>query len=433
MIVIIDTNAAKNDNSLSKLLGNRAQLEKIAKSARLYIPEVVIDEIISQKRGNFRKEADMLSRSSLLRETCSSHIPVFADLSFEQYESILRSDRSIPFETIPLPCPDLIFNKLYTLALNHSAPFEDKSDKGFKDACISLSIDEWIKEKSELLNDEQLYFYTQDRRLASYFDGRDDITVIDSLNKLNYSTDQVNSRQGESKIEGPIETYNKTKENNEEIRGLVSSFVNSRSFLETHELIEKLQAVFDEITTEQAVQIFDAVMDNTQVTWILDDDDVASFIRTLFLKYEDDVPDDTYDFIIEKYGLTDHRETKRGHVLITQQDKDVFSSFIAAVNSGIGWLSSGAIVEYNCDVLLRGLNKLLSAHQFDDYLDDADSIMQVILSDGYNHVATTSKKIPIQPIRDFTNLLEKSSPRKREALITNLATKIEDMETDYPF
>ena len=50
MIVIVDTNLARNENSFSRLLGNRSQLEKIAATARLIIPEVVIDEIVAQKR-----------------------------------------------------------------------------------------------------------------------------------------------------------------------------------------------------------------------------------------------------------------------------------------------------------------------------------------------------------------------------------------------
>ena len=53
VIVIVDTNLARNENSYSELLGNRKQLQAIAASNELYIPEVVIDEIVAQKRLSF--------------------------------------------------------------------------------------------------------------------------------------------------------------------------------------------------------------------------------------------------------------------------------------------------------------------------------------------------------------------------------------------
>lgn len=47
MIVIVDTNLARNENSFSQLLGNRNQLESISSRARLLIPKVVVDEIVA--------------------------------------------------------------------------------------------------------------------------------------------------------------------------------------------------------------------------------------------------------------------------------------------------------------------------------------------------------------------------------------------------
>ena len=53
-VVIVDTNLARNENSFTKLLGNRGQLEAISAKARLAVPEVVIDEIVEQKRSAFQ-------------------------------------------------------------------------------------------------------------------------------------------------------------------------------------------------------------------------------------------------------------------------------------------------------------------------------------------------------------------------------------------
>ena len=85
MIVIVDTNLARNENSFSRLLGNRSQLEKIAATARLIIPEVVIDEIVAQKRLAFQKELAVLRRSGVLKLTVSPE-EVLGSLSFDNIE-----------------------------------------------------------------------------------------------------------------------------------------------------------------------------------------------------------------------------------------------------------------------------------------------------------------------------------------------------------
>ena len=135
MIVIVDTNLARNENSFSRLLGNRSQLEKISATARLIIPEVVIDEIVAQKRLAFQKELALLRRSGVLRLTVSPE-KVLESLSFDNVEREIRNDKSIPYTPLPLPPANYVLPKLYEWALSHKAPFEEKSDKGFKVNCV---------------------------------------------------------------------------------------------------------------------------------------------------------------------------------------------------------------------------------------------------------------------------------------------------------
>lgn len=94
MIVIVDTNLARNENSYSELLGNRKQLQAIAASNELYIPEVVIDEIVAQKRLSFLREQAQINRSGILKLTSFS-MKEAESLTFEQVEEEIRSDRSI--------------------------------------------------------------------------------------------------------------------------------------------------------------------------------------------------------------------------------------------------------------------------------------------------------------------------------------------------
>lgn len=136
MIVIVDTNLARNENSFSRLLGNRSQLEKIAATARLIIPEVVIDEIVAQKRLAFQKELAALRRSGVLKLTVSPE-EVLGSLSFDNIERKIRNDKSIPYTPLPLPPANYVLPKLYEWALSHKAPFEEKATRALKTPALS--------------------------------------------------------------------------------------------------------------------------------------------------------------------------------------------------------------------------------------------------------------------------------------------------------
>ena len=102
MIVIVDTNMARNENSFSLLLGNRSQLEAISSRARLLIPEVVVDEIVAQKRMAFQKELALLKRSGALKLIGPPDID-FSSIAFDDIEHEIRNGRSIESGLLPLP------------------------------------------------------------------------------------------------------------------------------------------------------------------------------------------------------------------------------------------------------------------------------------------------------------------------------------------
>ena len=66
---------------------------------------------------------------------------------------------------------------------------------------------------------------------------------------------------------------------------LVSKLSGSRSFAFTHLIIEKLSE-YAEWSREQCERLFDTLINNAQVSWILCDDDVNKFYLNLF-KYCD--------------------------------------------------------------------------------------------------------------------------------------------------
>lgn len=112
VIVIVDTNLARNENSYSELLGNRKQLQAIAASNELYIPEVVIDEIVAQKRLSFLREKAQINRSGILKLTSFS-MNEAESLTFEQVEEEIRSDRSIQFKVLPQAPVEYAFSRIY--------------------------------------------------------------------------------------------------------------------------------------------------------------------------------------------------------------------------------------------------------------------------------------------------------------------------------
>ena len=67
----------------------------------------------------------------------------------------------------------------------------------------------------------------------------------------------------------------------------ISKLSKSGSFSTTHLYIEKLGSIFDDLTFEDAVVIFQAMIDNEQINWIAGDDDVKNFYEKLFEKFRD--------------------------------------------------------------------------------------------------------------------------------------------------
>ena len=65
----------------------------------------------------------------------------------------------------------------------------------------------------------------------------------------------------------------------------IKSLVISGSFASTHLAISKLEKIYDEITLEDAIILFDAAIDNGQISSIINDDDVKAFFDKLYTKF----------------------------------------------------------------------------------------------------------------------------------------------------
>jgi hypothetical protein len=65
----------------------------------------------------------------------------------------------------------------------------------------------------------------------------------------------------------------------------VSRLAKSGNFSRTHRQIEKLEEMFDQLTYEDAVILLQAMIDNSQINWIAEDEDVKEFYSKLYKKY----------------------------------------------------------------------------------------------------------------------------------------------------
>lgn len=84
-----------------------------------------------------------------------------------------------------------------------------------------------------------------------------------------------------------------------EKENLIVKLANSGNFATTHNLIAKL-AWYTDFSKTQANDLVEAAIGNSQVSWILTDDDVRDFYSALFTKYSSELDDDNRAWLQEQ-------------------------------------------------------------------------------------------------------------------------------------
>ena len=65
----------------------------------------------------------------------------------------------------------------------------------------------------------------------------------------------------------------------------ITKLIKSGNFARTHSQIARLQKIFDELNFEEAMLLLQAMIDNPQIKWIADDEDVKDFYQKLYEKF----------------------------------------------------------------------------------------------------------------------------------------------------
>lgn len=299
--IIADTNALLNKKSPDKLLGNRKELQKIIDTpdAELVIPAMVIDEIIFQKASMPR-----LAKQSLVDNAYYKRLPDDIRATAEANdldEAKLRSDQSIPFTEIDIADEASAFNKIRKLVINHEAPFakynpgdKTNTDKGFKDACVAITIDEYLAS----IEDDRVIFVSSDGRLSEYFADNDRVVCVSNVDD---AIGQIEPAATETVLEDnqPSATIKPLSQERLAIQTLLTDFRNTGSFAETHGLIPKLESVAksSKLTDDDYMDILASTVQNSQIAWLLGDEDVRGFILPIFKKYGNRLDVESYNII----------------------------------------------------------------------------------------------------------------------------------------
>lgn len=427
--VVVDTNASRNENSYSQLLGNRAELSEIAAVADLYIPQVVIDEIVQQKRRSFENEKAKLSRSQLISLTGGT-VGKIQDLSFDDYEERLRKDQSIPFATIDIGGYEKAFERIYSWALNNEAPFDKGSDKGFKDACIVMSIEHML-ESLDPTADFPVFLLSNDARLTSFFAADDRVVKVSSSVELLalLSEGQEEPFDSEKTLKRDMHIVNANGDN--EIgghRALLDDLKSSSTFARTHNLLAQSRYKSSDFTDEEAIDLVETAVSNNQISWILSDADVYEFFVPLFERVGHSLTDDVRREFIQRAELEALYSYKREAVGYSQQEVRIIQHFIREVDDSVESICFDSTYVQDPDDLVANLLKVLQTHIFDDVLPSCRILIDCLIEGAYE---VTGHQVRLSAVQDFTDLLQRSTPAFKERIYKNITAHLDVIDRYY--
>ena len=321
--VIFETSIINNPG-MHSFLGHRDTLEQFAQIAKIYIPEIVIEEIKMKKRKQFIKQKQSLGTFLSFLGICKEKIE---NIDIEKEIIDLQNKETIPFQVIKLT-NQKAFEQIKELALNNHAPFSKDNDKGFKDALIYFTVLEYLENCEK---DDIVFFVTGDSRLKEAFEKEDRIKLIKHVEEIKpYSTkhlkedyfiDKLNQELFLEISKDEIEDIWINIEDNwvlkisdvgdtlfvvvdfryreiEEYTNLhfkegINDLINSPSFLQTHDAIDRIKDYVIYFSNQQIQQLIEASVDNQQIYWIANDDDVKEFFLNLYEKKSQIIPETT--------------------------------------------------------------------------------------------------------------------------------------------
>lgn len=321
---IFDTNSIRNADSVADFLGGRSELERFLKVSEIIIPDIVIDEIKCQKRKHLvsKRDSFLSNPFHFLRKIDEEKTKNF---DIDKWISELAAGEKLPYITINLTRTNGL-DEIKRLCLGNLPPFEENSDKGFKDAYIYLTITDYLNS----LKDENVFVVTKDERLKMAFNGNGRVTVvkdyeefekhIDIYFREEYFINRLKEEISENITSDSIEDIWLNANENWVIRLScdektyhvevdfssreiisstdfnfsegVSGLIISGSFRTAHSFIEMIKDYTQYFSDQEIQNLIEAATNNDQIYSIATDEDVKEFFALIFKAKSQIIPEE---------------------------------------------------------------------------------------------------------------------------------------------
>lgn len=420
-LAFFDTNSI-HSNSFDYIFGSREELLDISKLATILVPEMVISELVEQRRRQFESDYRQLCQNGTVKYLCN-HLEGFQipDPDFSPIEKTLLNDRSIPYVAISLTDYEAAHNEISTLALHQASPF-DRSGAGYKDAIIAVTIMQYLMSEP---HSEELFLVSADKQLISYFDSYHAIvicqTVKDLLEKLQAgkAVDQCSQRATNNE---------KQKEYDRElIEGAIGEIENCRSFVSAHSLVAKLGDMKDAFLEDDEMRLLQASFSNDQIYQILYDPDLLDFFVPLFEKHENSLSESQRHAFLN-YAKLELIVLENGEkAIFTREEILRYRAFSNELDDHVALIDEKAVIVTNVQTIHDGLRKVLADCGLEEDVPDAKQVIRVFVNGAFRYRRHLMK---VATLKEFVSLFEDSSRAKRTAIVENIATML-DASKDY--
>lgn len=435
-VAFLDTNSI-NSSSLDTLFGNADDLAKLELLAHIVLPSVVFDELIEHKKRHFDQERQKLMKNHLLPSLSGSREKL-QELTFESYEMAMKANCPINYEVADIQNREAAMAHMYDLAIHNKAPFEENSDKGFKDAWVVMTVDEYLERHPEY---DHALLVTNDNRMAEYFDNAANrVTVVPNINEVLKVLSLRRSDAGDAKDDSSqvyisqsndFNPSEDSKDNVNQVNALIDDLNNSRSFAETHAVVAKYKDVdFTNLSSREGRMILEACVANDQVSYILPDEDVDGFIRPLFLQFQESLGNDAYSMFVDALGLPNERHDASGHVMLSRSERDAYNDFVQGLMSNIRSRDFDSSITTDATEIEDGLDRLIALEAIDEHAVSWRDVALIFVKDG---VTASSSIVKAGILQNFLSLLQHGSDEKEEAIINAIAFRLEEIDLDIPF
>jgi len=331
--VIFDTNSIRNAESASDFLGGRKELESFLKMAEIILPDIVIDEIKSQKRKHLvsKRDSFLSNPFHFLRKIDEEGTKNF---DIETWISELVNNEKIPHTIIHLTRENAL-EEIRNLCLENCPPFDESTDRGFKDAYIYITVLDYLK----TIGSERVFLVSKDGRLKQAFYGNTQVKVVANFEEFERNTgdyfrelyfiDKLKEELSEEidpeyiqdiwlninenwviKVNTGLKVYftevdfssreilNYTDEDfSKNIDGLKLS----GSFGATHSHIAEVSDYDKYFSDQEIIDLVQAATENEQIYWIASDEDVKEFFNTIFQAKQQIIGDELRLSFMEKF------------------------------------------------------------------------------------------------------------------------------------